>query len=227
MGMREIRAKIYGKARQLVRPTIVAIDRYSPYPLFYSFVMSTPEKRMFDRHIKNSKYYLEFGSGGSTIRVLLRSQATIYSVESSIDWIREMSKYVLIKYWNKKRLFFYHVNIGETKGWGFPAGDGSKELFPDYSSSIFETIDPQKIDTVLVDGRFRVACVLSTILHLFSNENLTIMVHDFWIREKYQVILKYVTEVDRADSLGVFKIKTDIDLNLVKKDYGLYKYIPD
>ena len=57
------------------------VDRCSPRPNFYSFVMSEREMFLFDKTIRNSKVYLEFGAGGSTLRTLQNSQAKIYSVD--------------------------------------------------------------------------------------------------------------------------------------------------
>ena len=217
--MKNINQKIINLIRKL--------EVYSPYPLFYKFRMTKNEQKVFNNHIKNSKYYLEFGSGGSTLRILQKSKAKIYSVESSSDWIDYLCKYFIIRNAREKRLFFHHVDIGQTKGWGYPVSKESIELFPNYSNSIFNTLDAGKIDTVLIDGRFRVACVLSVILNITSNKNTTILIHDFWNREKYHRVLKYLIEVDKVDTLGVFKIKSNVDLDLVKQDYEIYKHIPD
>src|SRR5690606_18853321 len=182
--MKNINQKIINLIRKL--------EVYSPYPLFYKFRMTKNEQKVFNNHIKNSKYYLEFGSGGSTLRILQKSKAKIYSVESSSDWIDYLCKYFIIRNAREKRLFFHHVDIGQTKGWGYPVSKESIELVPNYSNSIFNTLDAGKIDTVLIDGRFRVACVLSVILNITSNKNTTILIHDFWNREKYHRVLKYL-----------------------------------
>src|SRR5690606_17541628 len=217
--MKNINQKIINLIRKL--------EVYSPYPLFYKFRMTKDEQKLFNRYIKNSKYYLEFGSGGSTLRVLQKSQAKIYSVESSIDWIAYLSNYFIIRQARKKRLFFHHVDIGQTRGWGYPISNNSKALFPNYSNSIFNLLDPNKLDTVLVDGRVRVACVLNVILNMPPNENTVMLIHDFWNREKYHIVLKYLTKVHEVDTLGVFKIKNHINLVSVKHDYEIYKYIPE
>jgi hypothetical protein len=189
--------------------------------------MSLDEKKTFNKYIKNSKHYLEFGSGGSTLHTLLKSNTRISSVESSLDWINYMCKYLIIKFFLKKRLLFYYADIGKTKEWGFPISNDSKEIFPNYSNDIFSSVDSNTIDTIFIDGRFRVACLLSVILNIPSTEDTIILFHDFWNREKYHIVLNYVTEIERADTLAVFRIKNKLDLNLVKRDYEIYKYIPD
>lgn len=215
------------KTKKNIKKLIRTLDRYSPYPLFFKFRMSIDEKKTFNKYIMNSKHYLEFGSGGSTLHTLLKSKTRIYSVESSLDWINYMCKYLIINFSLKKRLFFYYADIGKTKEWGFPISNDSKEIFPNYSNDIFNSVDSNTLDIVLIDGRFRVACLLSVILNMSSTEDTTILFHDFWNREKYHIVLKYVTEIERVDTLAVFRIKNKLDLSLVKRDYEIYKYIPD
>jgi hypothetical protein len=202
------------------------LDIYAPNPSFYSFIMSKAEVELFDRTIINSKAYLEFGMGGSTFRALQKSKAKIYSIDSSRDWIKQMRKYLYIRYMEWGRLKLFHTYIGPTKEWGVPTGDEFRDSFPNYSARIFKLIEKESIDTVLVDGRFRVACTLKTILECHNNASLKILIHDFWNRAQYHIVLKYLIAVSRADTLGVFEIKKDIDLDQVKQDYDNYKFNP-
>ncbi len=205
---------------------IRTLDKFSPYPLFYPFVMSDAEKMLFDKTIKRSHHYLEFGLGGSTLRALQKSKAKIYTVESSPEWIKEMRKYLIIRYFENKRLFIFPVNIGPTREWGYPVSDKYKDLFEAYSAHIFELIDKKLIDLVLIDGRFRVACTLKAILACHENKDFKILIHDFWNRQEYHVVLKYLNVVKKVDTLGLFVIKPDIDLKEVAKDYEIYKFNP-
>ena len=213
--------------KKLFRSAIRRLDKLSPYPLFYPFVMSKNEKIIFDRAIKKSRYYLEFGLGGSTLRAIQKSKAKIYSVESSAEWMACMREYIIIRYFENKRLFVTFVDIGHTREWGLPASDDARNLFPSYSSNIFKVINNKAIDLALVDGRFRVACTLKIILECHANNNLEILIHDFWNREEYHVVLKYLDTVDKADTIGLFSIKKNVDLNLVKRTYEAYKFTVD
>jgi len=211
--------------KERIKSLIKEIDKFSPHPLFYSFVMTEGERKLFDTTVAGSKVYLEFGMGGSTFRVLLRSKAKVFSIDSSLDWIDVMRQYFLIRSTEGKRLELIHVDIGNTREWGLPDGDSSKELFPSYSASIFDHVESSTIDTVLVDGRFRVACTLKTIIECSENADLKIMIHDFWRRTEYHIVLEYLDIVDRVDNLAVFKIKDDVDLDAVKENYNKYKYV--
>jgi hypothetical protein len=212
----EINSKLIGIVKK--------VDKYSPRPNFYSFVMSEKEILLFDKTITNSKVYLEFGTGGGTLRTLLNSSAKIYSVDSDLNCIRSMQRYWLIKYHKNRRLHFFHVDIEPTRELGCPIDEDSRKIFPDYSSSVFSSIEKKEIDTVLIDGRFRIACALRTILECHANKNLVILIHDFWNRPAYFILLKYIREIAVADTLGVFKLRDNINLNFIKEDYELYKF---
>jgi len=210
-----------------LKEMLIKLDKYSPVPFLFPFVMTNSEKALFDKTIKHSRVYLEFGMGGSTFRTLQKSKAKIYSIDSSTDWINFMHGYWIIKTQERKRLKLFYVNIGMTKEWGIPSGNDSRELFPNYSQNIFNLVDKKTVDTVLIDGRFRVACTLKTILECSENDNLHILIHDFWNRDKYHIVLKYLTELERVDTLGLFSIKENVDLNSVLLDYELFKYNHD
>jgi len=62
-------------------------------------------------------------------------------------------------------------------------------------------------------------------LECSANLNLKILIHDFH-REKYHVVLKYLDVIELVETLGVFKIKNNIDLNSIEQEYELYKFDP-
>ncbi len=214
------------RLNSIISSTLTYVDRYSPYPKRYEFKMSENEKVFFDNAVKHCRNYLEFGSGGSTLRAIQKSKARIYTVESSPEWLAHMRKYLILRLPEQKRVFIFPVDIGPTEKWGRPASEKSEHLFESYSSAIFNEIDTQEIDLVLIDGRFRVACTLKTILECQNNNELRILIHDFWNRGQYHVLLKYLDTIDRVDTIGLFSIKKKIDLQSVKTDYESYKNNP-
>jgi hypothetical protein len=124
-------------------------------------------------------------------------------------------------------LQLFPVDIGPTKKWGYPKSNNDQNLFAAYSSKIFESIDSRSIDLALVDGRFRVACTLKVIMSCYENNNLKILIHDFWNRENYHILLKYLDTVNKADTLGLFTIKNNINMRSVEIDYEEYKLNPE
>lgn len=221
--MYEKQVKLKATAKTLLRK----LDRFSPYPLFCPCFMSDKEKALFYKALKESRHYLEFGSGGSTVRAIQNSKVMIYTVDSSPECISSLRKYFLVRFFEKKRLHIYPVNIGPVYGWGFPESKNFEKFFENYSAGIFQAIDSRLIDVALVDGRFRVACTLKTVLHCHDNSNMKILIHDFWNRPHYHIVLKYLHTVNRADTLGVFSVKKNIDLKSVEHDYAAFKLIPE
>lgn len=214
-----------------IKGALIRLDKILPIPLFYqlhTFKMTSDEITLFDETIKKSRYYLEFGLGGSTIRTLLKSNAMVFSVDSSSEWIDELREYSYIRMMENQRLKLFHVNIGPIRKWGHPVDKGiNKEKFPYYSGYVFDQIKNVKLDTVLIDGRFRVACALKTIMEYSNKGNILLLIHNFWNRyHKYHVLLNYLVEVNRADKLSLFSIKKNVDLDSVKNNYEIYKYDP-
>jgi hypothetical protein len=186
--------------------------------------MNKNEQVLFIKYIRKSKYYLEFGLGGSTFIALRKSNALVHTVESDQEWIRKIKKSWYAKYQLLTRLKIHFSDIGPTKQWGYPETMDRKDFFPDYSAGVFKNVDTSKIDLVLVDGRFRVACVLQTIMNCSRNNGLKILIHDFYNRPHYHGLIKYLLEIDKADNLGVFVIKPGINLQEVASDYEAFKF---
>ena len=82
----------------------------------------------------------------------------------------------------------------------------------------------KNFDLVFVDGRFRVACVLQTILNC---KNPIILVHDYPDRGYYHIIEKYLNVIEAKNSLYVFRKKENISDEDVLIDWELYKDVPD
>lgn len=203
-------------------------DQKLPIPKNYPFVMHPKEIELFRKYIQSSKNYLEFGLGGSTIYTLIHSECIIYCVDSNQSWLDFMKKYTIIQNHYHKRLNVFLENIGPTKKWGFPVDESHKELFPDFSKNIYSQIPTEDIDLVLIDGRFRVACALMAVIQFYTRrEHVHIMIHDYTIRSEYSIIEKYLERIDGSDTLMVFKIKEEVDLDEVWQDYANYQYTPD
>jgi hypothetical protein len=203
------------------------VDRLSPHPRFYPFAMSRPEVAMFDAAVKEARTYLEFGSGGSTLRALQQSKAAIYTVDSSPKWIDHLRRYVVVRRLENVRLHLCPIDIGPIGDWGFPTSDLHADRFEAYSDAVFRRIEGRAVDLALVDGRFRVACALRTIQACRKNRGFRMLIHDFWDRPQYHAVLAHLDPVGRADTMGLFAVKEDVDDVALARDYERYKRIPD
>lgn len=201
-------------------------DKKSFHPLLYPFWMSGAEKNLFDESIIKSKNILEFGSGGSTLRILIKSKARLTSVESDEKWIKALMEYYLIGKHLGKRLFFHHANIGPTGLLGYPLENLTGRDFSLYSREIFEISSKETFDLVFIDGRFRVACALQTVLYGLGKPSMKILIHDYSTRPEYHILEKFLEVQKKSESLCLFTIKNDCIATEVKKFYEEYKLNP-
>lgn len=197
------------------------LDKRSNNPTKYSIRLSNSEIKFLTEQLKSAKNYLEFGSGGSTYLAVLNSDAQIVSIESDEKWLDYMREWDIIKKNEGKRLTLQYINIGPIKDWGYPADFGYHDLFPNYSSQVFQNLD-KDFDVIFVDGRFRVACTLQTILH--TKQDAKILMHDFTYRPQYKEVLRFLDIEKTVDTMVLFKKKKNINLEEVKKSYEKYKY---
>ena len=127
--------------------------------------MSHEESKELYLRIKDSSHYLEFGSGESTkFASTCDSIRSIDSVESSESFVHQyLMPCESIRHSLTQGLLTFHIfNIGETVQWGLPANDSRKHLWPNYSLSVFN--QAKVFDLILIDGRFRVASCLASLL---------------------------------------------------------------
>lgn len=199
-------------------------------PELFPLALSDNEVNFILDNCYDVNSYLEFGSGGSTFLSLLnfKNMFKLVSVESDPNWISFLKNWkVISNACEDKKLYFEYVDIGRTGAWGIPVDDNAKKNFPDYSSKVFkhEYVKNNAYDLVFIDGRFRVACLLQTILNVpFTTK---IMIHDFCNRPEYHVVLKYIDIIEPIDTLCLFKIKDGFNKNDVISDYQKYKLIYD
>ena len=69
-------------------------DRKSDNPKKYSTMNEQEERELFYEEIKDSNFYLEFGSGGSTF-LAAKAKTNTYSVESDSNWLDYLKNHFL------------------------------------------------------------------------------------------------------------------------------------
>lgn len=195
------------------------IMRKFPVLFFYPH-MERKEYFLFKELCKDKKVFLEYGSGGSTI-YLLKKNKTVFSVESNRDFYNYMCSIKFIKEALNSNLNYRFVNIGPTNKWGKPLSDEYSENWPKYYEQVWQEIDPviHQVDVIFIDGRFRVCCCLYSILKVveYNWRNTVFVIHDFWRREKYHVVLDFLQEVKTTENLASFRIKHNINIDDLKE----------
>lgn len=128
---------------------------------------------------------LEYGSGGSTVLAAEMAGKTVFSVESDASWLEKMRAY-FAAHPPAAKLHLHHGEIGPTKDWGHPRNDSSFRKWPDYPTKIWRTNGFVQPDLVLIDGRFREACFLTTLFSITAPTR--VLFDDYLDRPFYQSV---------------------------------------
>ena len=177
---------------------------------------------LFKDVLKTSKIFGEYGCGLSTEWVLKNTNADIVSVDSSRDWVDKISSGNAAY---NKRIKLKHIDLGEVENWGRPIGYEKSYNFINYFNWIWtQDILP---DTVLIDGRFRVCCFLTSIK--YANENTKIIFDDYNNRPYYHVVEKFVKKEQTCgrQALFIVKNKNDINIDLLNIEINNFHYVMD
>jgi hypothetical protein len=90
----------------------------------------------------------------------------------------------------------------------------------DYIAAIAR-FNESRVDVILVDGRFRVACALKSLEYV--SDGSVVLIHDFFDRSPiYDAVLKYYDIIDRADTLVVLSRKKVVDWAQARLDTEQY-----
>lgn len=171
--------------------------------------MTAGELALFDYCVSAARSYLEFGAGGTTVRSLELGVDRLDCVETDPSWVKRIRATPQVQFAeNAGRVEFHLVDVGPLREWGYPADQSHIRNWPEYSLGIWSRIKAPP-DIVLIDGRFRTAVALASMLFLPSSS--TILVHDFDlqdpIRANYERIVEFADIVEKVESLFVMKRK--------------------
>ena len=180
---------------------------------------------VFKQLSAQSKCYLEFGSGGSTVYIAKNTNVeNIISVDSDEIWVRDITSAISL---SGKNIFIQYCNIGEVGSWGTPKNKGQIGNYWQYMSMPWECANKNSLkpDLILVDGRFRVACFLYSLL--CAEINTTILFDDYSERPEYFIVEKFCRLEKIEGRMGVFKVTNDHKIPEICKNIAKYSVVPD
>ncbi len=155
----------------------------------------------------NAPVILEYGMGGTTIIAAETAGHTVFSVESDHNWLTKMERWFA----NKPPAAIVHLHyadIGPTSEWGHPASKKRLNRWSGYPISVWDRHDFLHPDVVLIDGRFRLACMLTT---LFRIERATrVLVDDYIDRPGYKAIETLVGAPNLIGRMADFRFTAQI-----------------
>ena len=221
--------KVFGlKGYETLKHTI---RYYSPIVLNYPFVKeisfgSQKANDFFKSELFKSKFYLEYGSGCSSV-LASKMHKDFYSIEGDKNFYKFMISKV-----SKKNIKFRSLGIVKENSIPIHSlsdlknvslSDKQRSRIRDYCSAIFELSNEKGLapDLILVDGRYRVLCGLY--LYKFfkeNNQNFKIIFDDFNTNKNYHE-LNHFFEIEIFERFGITtKIKENNNLeNSIERNY--------
>lgn len=200
--MRTNRLKYFGRAAQFNLRKHLCGYVINPEPTFDSEGLA-----FFASAIRNSRIYLEYGSGGSTI-LASKFASKIVSVETDAVFAKAVRKALPETAINVSILT---PDIGFTRELGFPVFDRPspsriakwKRLPQAPWNRCFEPPD-----LILIDGRMRVACALESLLQVGAATRILL---DDYVGRDYGAVEQFANLVAMHGRIAEFRKRDNFD----------------
>ena len=172
---------------------------------------------LFQKYLDKSRIYGEYGAGISTVFANRYKNKHTISVDSDKNWILNIKEHTL----NSKNLDITHIDLGKLKSWGTPEGYEYRHNFKKYLNAIWDK--SFKPDLVLVDGRFRVACFLTSLLN--ANKDSIIIFDDYTSRPEYHIVEIFEKPIEIGNRQAVFKVSGNYDSKDLKYFIEKFEFV--
>lgn len=153
---------------------------------------------LFVREVAEADVYAEYGCGQSTLWVLEQTGADSLSVDSNPDWVRHVGERAAAP----DRLDLHWADLGPVGDWGWPRSYAKRANFADYTDWLWQ--QDKMPDTVLIDGRFRVCCFLTTLK--YAAAGTTILFDDYAERGHYHIVEEFLAPAERCGRQALFVV---------------------
>lgn len=154
---------------------------------------------LFKELIREAGVYFEYGCGKSSEYVFKHTTASIFSVDTSRDWARKIQGLDTDK--RSKRLNVNWVDVGDVGDWGYPTSFKMRQNFKKYAELFWLT--KKRPDLVLIDGRFRVFCFLTSLK--FAPVGTKILFDDYTQRPFYHVVEEFAPKLATCGRQALFE----------------------
>lgn len=159
--------------------------------------------------------YLEYGAGGSTLLAQQIGVPVIVSVESDPEWLAALRAQLPGHSVDDNTRILLHADIGPTGKWGRAMSEDAWRQWHNYPISVWSTCRQKDIhpDLILIDGRFRVACLYACVL--FARPGTPVLFDDYPDRSYYHSVEKFVQPMRRYERMVEFVVPNDINRDAV------------
>lgn len=156
--------------------------------------MTQPEQQLLFNNINENDNMLEYGSGGSTLK-LINNVKHLTSIEHDKGWYDKISKEIPAG----KAIDYRYVPSDKPRS--FP--HVKREEFESYINEVH--VIGGMYDKVLIDGRARVWCAEEVREHL--KPDALVFIHDWIMRPFYHQVLQWYKLIGLRDQMAVLRLK--------------------
>ena len=120
------------------------------------------------------------------------------------------------------------IDCGELEEWGRPKTYEKRENFQNYINAIWQ-YPSFKPDLILIDGRFRVACFLTSLLN--SNPGTKIIFDDYFDRAQYHIVEEFIQPIGKCGRQALFIVPMEefetLSIEKIKLEILNFRYVLD
>ena len=165
-------------------------------------VLFDGDDELFKDLIKNIDTYFEYGCGKSTEYLYKYANCNIYSVDTDQSWVRKIQQLTNGK--KDKRLNIDWIDVGNVEKWGYPISYAQRKYFFNYANNFYKK--NCRPDLVLIDGRLRVFCFLTTLK--YAPNGTKIIFDDYTNRPLYHVAEEFSPLLDKCGRQALFEVSS-------------------
>ncbi len=160
--------------------------------------------------------------GLSTLAAANTTERLIRSVDTSEQWKIHVASQLSDP--QQAQTTLIHVDLGPVRNWGYPTSYEGRARFANYFDAPWEEeFDP---DLVLIDGRFRVACFLTSLLR--AKPGTLVLFDDYTERAYYHIVETCLAPDQRTERQAVFRVpQTGVDRDRVAALLERFTYVMD
>ena len=196
-----VRAILAGGDAVAAAPVQVG-EPVAPLPTTPKFGMTFPRKEaaLVREMYAKASVILEYGSGGSTLLAATLGKAVV-SVESDKAWAGALS---LRLAGVSDSATVHYVDVGPTEKWGTPSRPRFHLRFHRYPLSVWDRPDLGDPDLVLIDGRFRAACLAA--VRMRARRPTTVLFDDYIDRPHYAGVERFAVKEATVGRMARFTV---------------------
>jgi hypothetical protein len=125
----------------------------------------------------------------------------VFSVESDRDWADRMAHHVATL---SDKAHVHWADVGPTGPWGVPMKPRDFRKFHGYALSVWDRPDFVEPDLVLIDGRFRAACLVAVMLR--ATKPVTVLFDDYLKRRYYHGVERLARKEEMVGRMARFTV---------------------